>query len=273
MGMWVAIRRRVSDPTGRYVVGAGGQTYYPSTPPPSSAPTASPVRAAPPAPTVASTRNIGGATSGSSRERSIAYQLAFAVAAWRQYTDQAKSFADFAAGVWYLTDQNGNGDCFLCVDTISGTHSLGWYTKSAGRDEINDPTHSSDAEQRLLTSFVASGGAFFAVLAAKLARLANVHAILHIVLFTELPPCGECQAFFNKVFLPTMAAIGTALMNGPPALDPWPTGEIGIQFDVFAKDPAVTRGDYRQPITSPSDLLLTYPGEILFTGGIPDGTA
>src|SRR5712692_3936506 len=99
-----------SDPSGRYLVGPGGQRYYPGVSNSSSVSTKSPAPTGSPAPTESSpsVRGIGGSVSGDSRERNAAYWLAFAVAAWRQYTGD-KSFADYAAAQWYLTDQNGNG--------------------------------------------------------------------------------------------------------------------------------------------------------------------
>jgi RHS repeat-associated protein len=253
-----------SDPTGRYLVGPGGQRYYPGVPHSSPAPAGNPA----PSPEM-----VGSASgpAASSRERSEAYLLAQYIAAWRQFTGDT-DFADYAAAEWYLTDQNGNGDCFLCADTLFGSHFIG-TAKSSGRDELNDPTHTSDAEQQLRTDWLTKGGAAFAVLASKLARMANVHAILHIVLFTELPPCDQCQGFFDTLFLPVMAAIATAIMNGPPALDPWPSGEVGIQFDVYAKNPVATGGDWRMPINSPSDLLPEFHKDIPFTYAAPDGTA
>jgi hypothetical protein len=53
-------------------------------------------------------------------------------------------------------------------------------------------------------------------------------------------------------------------MNGPPTLNPWPGGEVGIQFDVYAKDPVATLGDWRMPISGPSDLLNEFHQDIPF---------
>jgi len=162
-------------------------------------------------------------------------------------------FADYAAAAWYLTDQNGNGNCLFCADGFAGYHYID-TVKSSGEH----------AEQKLLTDWLTNGGAAFAVLVSKIARMLNVHAILHIVLFTELPPCDSCQSFFAKTFLPSMAAIATTIMNGFPALDPWPTGETAIQFDVYAKNPAATGGDWRMPISSASDLRFEYQQDATF---------
>jgi hypothetical protein len=113
------------------------------------------------------------------------------------------------------------------------------------------------------------GGATLALLALKLARMAGVHAVLHIVLFTELPACDQCKAFFGGMFASSISSMGTAIMNGLPALNPWPTGETAISLDVYAKNPKVTGGNWLKPIVNPAELILSYWMDIPFVSSFP----
>jgi len=165
--------------------------------------------------------------------------------------------SNFAAAEWYLTDQNGNGDCLFCIDKF-GAQPIGFVTKSQGRS-IYDPNNTSDAEQQLLRNWIRGGGLLMALFFEKLARqVLNVHAILHIVLYTERDPCPQCSNFLTDEFKKTTSALGTAVMSTFPYLGPWPSGEIGAQLDVFAWDVV------RQPDES---------WQIPFLYGAPAGTA
>ena len=199
----------------------------------------------------------------------LAQQLAF----WRQWLGKQNVRSDFAGATWYLTDQQNNGNFPFGADTLLGYHPIPWA--ESNRYDGNLATNSNDAEQKVLFPWLTEGGALTALLTLKLARMLGVHATLHIVLFTELPPCLKCRNFFGGMFASGMSSIGTAIMNAPPALDPWPTGETAVSLDVYAKLPSATGGNWRNPISSPSDLGLYYHQDIFFIGGsgTPPGTA
>jgi len=198
------------------------------------------------------------------RGRSAAYMMAWQIAAWRQYKKDWDK-ADYADAMWYLTDQKNKGAFPFGADSFLGSHEIGMKksARGAGGDTAND------AEQKVLFPWLTNGGAAFAVAASKIARMMDVHATLHIVLFTELPPCKGCKNFFGGMFESGISNMATAIMNAPPAVNPWPTGEIAISFDVYSKNPAVTRGDWRVPITGPGDLVNSYHKDIPFIDPLP----
>ena len=242
-----------SDPTGRYLVGPGGQRYYPPVvppvvPPPAHNPPATNARggqapAGSPAPLREMVR-LAPRPAANSRERQEAIKLFRLTQTARDDSSDPLWGGNYAAAEWYLTDQKGNGDCLLCIDKY-GAQLIG-VGQSQGR--AFDPQHTGDAEQQLLRDWIGSGGAVMALFFMKVARqlpLVGSHAILHIVLYTELDPCPQCANYLNNEFKNFMIATGTAVVNLAPQLAPWPSGEIGIQLDVFA-----FRGVYRQSLVS-----------------------
>jgi RHS repeat-associated protein len=206
----------------------------------------------------------GGTHQTDQRARQIAFELAQDIAAWRALIGDG-NYWDYAMGMWYLTDQNNNGNFFLGADTLFGYHPIP-MEHSTGKP---DPTNSGHAEQQVLMDWLTNGGATFALVALKLAWMAGIHAVLHIVLFTELPACKLCKAFFSGMFASGISAMGTAIMNGPPALNPWPTGQTAISLDVYAKNPKVTGGNWLLPIVNPSELTLSYWMDIPFVWPFP----
>jgi hypothetical protein len=248
------IGRSVGSPTSS---ASGGFSYVPR---PIIRPVATPVKLAPSDLPITDQRSLN-----------QAFFLAQTVAWYRHFTNNYTRH-DFAAAEWYLTDQQNNGNFVSGADSpLGGYHFISLQESNRpGGDPI---THSGDAEQLVLSPWLNGAGATFALLASKIARLTGVHAVLHIVLFTELPPCSQCRGFFDNTFLPSMASIGTAIMNAPPWLIPWPTGETAISLDVYAKNPSITGGDWTIPITRPGDLVLSYHQSIPFVDqGSPPGT-
>ncbi|MGH7240561.1 MAG: RHS repeat-associated core domain-containing protein, partial [Candidatus Saccharimonadales bacterium] len=126
---------------------------------------------------------------------------------------------DWAAGAWYLTGPNGER-------IGGGPISI----------EASDPKTGEHAEQKVLQGFLAS------LAPDVIAELLNAYAdggigtMLHIVVFTQYPPCTDCA---NAVF-PTFMAAMAQMMNTERLVETeaWadPMGDVEDPLPVMTLD-------------------------------------
>ena len=92
---------------------------------------------------------------------------------------------DYAAGEWFITDENGDS-----VPFFSTPQKLGSGMEISDRYNGDPVTRDHDAEQKLMRAWQGSGNEMTAFLAMKVLWLMGIHAVLHVVVFTQLTPCG-----------------------------------------------------------------------------------
>jgi RHS repeat-associated protein len=229
-----------SDPTGHRPVPIGGEGdgggYVPPPPPPTWFRAASELEA-----------QLMGAQYKKQpppSDSSIAYDLGLSVEGDRHdkgwfpppgKTGGLKAGTNGAAGEWYITDPEGNlieygsmliGDSFI-------SYSLGGPNRHAERLLLVN----------MLTSGATTTGMFLKMLEAG-------GGGLHFVVFTQLAPCGKCQAYFSE-FLSGMKQQLEDFTN---------------QADIFGAELGAADNDENQYTVSLSVWATAYQ-DVYYTGG------
>ena len=100
----------------------------------------------------------------------------------------------------------------------------------------------------------------------KAALSLGIGAQLHLVVFSQLPPCDSCMGFFDR-FLKVMETEMTAVLQSPILPSPNITKPtLGITLDVYGS--VRSKNDYPNPIlypgsvNTPSDVEDYYHNDI-----------
>jgi len=184
------------------------------------------------------------------RAKEYAYIMALDIEVYRSlHADLRK--ANYAAGWWFITDDQGND-----IPFVGGPGNVGKGMERSSRDP-NDPNHEGDAEQKLLREWDGSFNELAAFSMLKFLWTMGIKAQLHVVLFTQLAPCGPCKDYF-KSFMNNAAAMITALTNvGRPS--PFQIGDVAMTLDVYTTGGRF-KGDYPYPVLFPG--MVWFPGDV-----------
>ncbi|HXR66816.1 MAG TPA: hypothetical protein VN729_12865, partial [Ktedonobacteraceae bacterium] len=90
--------------------------------------------------------------------------------------------------------------------------------------------------------------------------LMGVHAVLHVVVFTQFAPCPTCRAYFNG-FLRTAAVALTAVLNAAPKAT-LPFFIPVMTLDVYtSRDQSYDRVFYPGTVIQESDVVDRYSAQ------------
>ena len=129
---------------------------------------------------------------------------------------------NYAMGVWYITDSLGNIIEEPWLMSLFPTRS---QRAAKGGDRY------WDSEQILLREWQF----YFQTTALTMLKdllVAGIDAQLHLVVYTQIPPCGACQAYFPQFMQNLNSELFVLLNTDPKPLFPTPT--LLVTLDIYA---------------------------------------